>query len=331
MVGNEDALARRLTAMAIAAAALAGVLAACTASDAFPDWAFPGAGTAQPPTAAEKAERITLPDSDRSFTRGDVSNFHGPAADWRPGDHPPAPDVVMKGGGGDAAACGYCHLPNGMGRPENAALAGLPADYIKAQIAAFRSGDRKGAKPDWIPTHLMTVEARAVSDAQASEAADYFSKVSYRSHYTVVETSTVSRPVAGGFLLRATEGAKEPLGQRIVETPASYENFERRDPEMTFTAYVPVGSLARGKTLAESGGPAGQACSACHGAGLQGGEGLPGPPLAGRSPGYLFRQLYGFHTGGRSGTRALPMKQVTEKLSQSDMIALAAYLASLKP
>jgi cytochrome c553 len=147
----------------------------------------------------------------------------------------------------------------------------------------------------------------------------------------VVEAAEVGRPVANGFILRSTDGPKEPLGQRIVETPASYENFERRDPEMTFTAYVPVGSLARGKALALSGGPSKQPCSSCHGADLQGGEGLPGPPIAGRGPSYLFRQLFGFQKGGRHGTAAQPMVLEVEKLSQSDMIALAAYVASQKP
>jgi cytochrome c553 len=39
-------------------------------------------------------------------------------------------------------ACSYCHLPNGQSRPENAALAGLPAAYIFEQVTDFRSGAR---------------------------------------------------------------------------------------------------------------------------------------------------------------------------------------------
>jgi cytochrome c553 len=55
------------------------------------------------------------------------------------------------------------------------------------------------------------------------------------------------------------------------------------------------------------------------------------PPLAGRSPTYLFRQLYGFSTGARGGDAALPMRGVVARLTQTDMIALAAYVGSLKP
>jgi cytochrome c553 len=43
----------------------------------------------------------------------------------------PDPDEVVSRGGGDGvAACGYCHLPNGQGKPENAGLAGQPFEYI---------------------------------------------------------------------------------------------------------------------------------------------------------------------------------------------------------
>ena len=83
--------------------------------------------------------------------------------------------------------------------------------------------------------------------------------------------------------------------------------------------------MARGKALAASGGPAKQACSGCHGSDLRGGEGIPGPPLAGRGPVYLFRQLLAFQNGGRKGAAAEPMRAETEKLSRADMVDLAAY------
>jgi cytochrome c553 len=43
---------------------------------------------------------------------------------------------------------------------------------------------------------------------------------------------------------------------------------------------------------------------------LTSGPGLPGPPLAGRFPGYLFRQLYGFQTGARGGDCAQAMRAI---------------------
>ena len=85
-----------------------------------------------------------------------------------------------------------------------------------------------------------------------------------------------------------------------------------------------------GETLARTGGSGTTlACSVCHGPALKGVGSIP--RIAGRSPTYIVRQLYEFSTGGRSaGTSAL-MKQVVERLSPDDIIALAAYVGSLEP
>ena len=52
---------------------------------------------------------------------------------------------------------------------------------------------------------------------------------------------------------------------------------------------------------------------------------------AGRSPSYLIRQLYDFRAGIRGGAGSALMKPVVDMLSMDDMIALAAYAASLSP
>jgi cytochrome c553 len=70
------------------------------------------------------------------------------------------------------------------------------------------------------------------------------------------------------------------------------------------------------------------ACESCHGAKLQG-VGLI-PPLAGRSPTYIVRELILFRTGKRSNPQAVPMVQEASQLSVNDMIDVAAYAASRK-
>lgn len=55
------------------------------------------------------------------------------------------------------------------------------------------------------------------------------------------------------------------------------------------------------------------------------------PRLAGRSPGYLMRQLYDIQTGKRSGGTSELMMPVVVNLTAEDMIALVAYLASCAP
>ncbi|WP_453955191.1 c-type cytochrome [Bradyrhizobium sp. USDA 377] len=92
-------------------------------------------------------------------------------------------------------------------------------------------------------------------------------------------------------------------------------------------AYVPVGSVQKGRTLAANSDPRVQ-CGVCHGADLNGTAIAPG--IASRSPTYMFRQLYDFKSGARKGANSELMKPVVENLSIDDMIALVAFSASLK-
>ena len=67
----------------------------------------------------------------------------------------------------------------------------------------------------------------------------------------------------------------------------------------------------------------------CHLTKIEGTENIP--PIAGRSPTYLLRQLIAFKNGTRSGEAAKQMDPVIEKLELEDMVALAAYVGSLYP
>lgn len=288
------------------------------------DWAFPGGKAAPPAAGWDATTKLTLPGSEAAFTDAQLHDLFS-TPDWRPADHPAMPPVVAAGRKPSAMACAFCHQPTGDGRPENAALAGLSQAYIVEQIEAFASGARTSAADRYRPSELMIQVAKATSPEAAKQAAAYFSALPFTSRVQVREVAAIARPVAYDYVLAPQAGGpEEPLGNRIVETPTSMERFERRDPRTDFIAYVPVGSLARGKTLADS-----QACAACHGKSLRGGA--LGPPLAGRSPSYLFRQLLAFQTGARSGPATAPMKAVTAGLSPADMVALGAYAGSLKP
>jgi len=57
----------------------------------------------------------------------------------------------------------------------------------------------------------------------------------------------------------------------------------------------------------------------------------PVPALAGRSPSYVVRQLYDIKQGVRNGQWTALMQPVVAKLNEEDMVALAAYTASLSP
>lgn len=247
-----------------------------------------------------------------------------PAPDWHPADHSPMPAIVARGRQPAVFACGYCHRADGTGGPENASLAGLSAEYMTRQIADFRSGARTGSEPLRLPTTTMAKVVRAATDSEIAAAVRYFAEQRYVSRLTVVESDTVPGTRISGWLLVAEDGQWEPVGQRIIELPDDQQKYERRDTHARRTAWVPPGSLAKGKALVAT-----LNCPVCHGPALQGLD--PAPAIAGRSPSYLVRQLYDFKQGSRSGTAAAPMQAIAGQLSLDDMIAAAAYVASLPP
>jgi cytochrome c553 len=102
-----------------------------------------------------------------------------------------------------------------------------------------------------------------------------------------------------------------------------------RDPRTGFVAYVPKGSIAKGEALVTGGGGRTVACGTCHGATLQGMGDVPG--IAGRHPNYIVRQMWNIQNGDRTGPSAALMRPVVEKLSNDDMLAIAAYVASRTP
>ena len=146
-----------------------------------PAWAFPGS-TNPPPPGAKLDDLVTLrvPESRVAFTRAQLADFFA-APDWFPERHPPMPEIVARGRRPDTLACAFCHLPDGTGRPENAALAGLSADYIRAQVADMRSHVRRRAwtGPDR-PSGLMQQVAESATEAEVAEAAAYFSLLPMR-------------------------------------------------------------------------------------------------------------------------------------------------------
>jgi cytochrome c553 len=300
------------------------------AADGPPAWAY-----AIPPAPATPAANPAAPDtsvkhvegSDLSFTRAQISNGFGPA-DWFPGDHPAMPEVVAHGRRPDVRACGLCHYPNGKGRSENAGVADLPVSYFVQQMEDFRNGNRASADTRKANTHVMIAIAKAMTEEEIKAAAEYYAAIKWTPWIKVVETKTVPKTRnAGGLLLVLPGDEKEPLGDRIVETPVDAEQTEvLRNPRSGFIAYVPMGSVKKGEALVTKGEGKTEQCAICHGADLKGMGPVPG--IAGRSPSYLVRQLYDMQQDTRKGLWTSLMKPVVAKLSDDDMLAIAAYTAS---
>ncbi len=294
-----------------------------------PSWAFP----VNPPDdkpAPDDGSLKHVPGSPKAMTRSQALDAYN-VPDWHPEDHPAMPEVVEHGRKPAVRGCGYCHLPNGLGRPENASIAGLPAEYIQQQVQDFREGDRKSSQPKMGPPAAMILIADAATDPEVKAAAEYFSTLKLKPWIRVVEANTVPKTrISGSMLVKVEGGGMEPIAGRIIETPEDLERTELRDAASGFIAYVPVGSLKKGEALVTTGGGGKTIqCAICHGPGLHGLS--PVPPLAGRSPSYIFRQLYDLQHGVRKGAWSNLMKAPLAKLSEGDMVSIAAYLSSLKP
>lgn len=78
-------------------------------------------------------------------------------------------EKIWRGGIADRkiAACSGCHGPAGAGIPaQYPSLAGQHADYVEAQLVAFRAGTRTNNEP-------MTGVAAKMNDAEIKAVADY--------------------------------------------------------------------------------------------------------------------------------------------------------------
>lgn len=298
-------------------------------ADGPPAWAYPVSPTDEK-AAPDDGSLKHVPGSGKAMTSTQALDAYN-VPDWHPDDHPAMPNIVEHGRKPLVRGCGYCHLPNGLGRPENASIASLPAAYIEQQIADFRSGARKSSEPNMTPPLGMIQIAGAATDEEVKSAAEYFSSLKLKPWIRVVETNTVPKThVSLAMFVKVDGDATEPIGERIVETPENVERTALRDAASGFIAYVPVGSIKKGEALVTTGGSGKTIqCTICHGPELHGIG--PVPPLAGRSPSYIYRQLFDLQHGSRKGAWSGLMKAPLEKLNEDDLLSIAAYLASRKP
>jgi cytochrome c553 len=324
--------------VASASASIAANGGATSSSDAAihaaEAWAFPVFPPPPDPHAPkprpDQHKMLHVTGSTVSYTQSQLDGMDD--VDWFPQDHPAAPQIV-KVGRKPARPCAECHTISGAGVPATATLDSLPKAYILEQVAAFRAGQRGTGGPE--TAHDMLDEARALTPADLQQAAEYFSSTKFIPRVNVIETASVPKTHWKYFVLVPDKGgAREPIGERIVETPGDFHDYEYRDARVGYVAYVPPGSIARGASIAAKGEGSAASCELCHGSKLEG-QTMPGigvvPPLAGRSPTYIVRELILFREGKRSDPAAAPMRAEASALAIPEMIDVAAYAASRKP
>jgi cytochrome c553 len=52
------------------------------------------------------------------------------------------------------------------------------------------------------------------------------------------------------------------------------------------------------------------------------------PPIAGRSPSYIVRQMWDIQQGARNGAAVQLMKMAIARLTPADLVSVAAYVSS---
>jgi cytochrome c553 len=292
-----------------------------TIPNGLPEWAYNIPDKVQPPEA-KVPNVVRVAGSSKELEATAIAGNANPP-DWFPDEHPAPPRSVK---GPMPNACGSCHLMSGQGHPESADIAGMPAEYIIRQMAYFKSGARKEEA-------RMGPIARAVSDEDVRQAAEYFAAIKPSPFAKVIEAATPPKTYVSADARHRRimpEGGTEPIGRRIIQIPEDPMQVTVRNPHSGFIAYVPPGSIKKGEGLVKTGGGGKTIqCAICHGDALTGlGE---VPRLAGLQPVYIARQLIQMQNGTSAGTNAALMKKVVAKLSEDDIIALSAYLGSLPP
>jgi cytochrome c553 len=207
---------------------------------------------------------------------------------------------------------------------------------MEQQMADFRNDLRRSSEPRMGPQSRMIGIAKAATPEEIRVASEYFASLKPRKWIRVVEADTVPVTRPEGWMLVADKGgATEPIGERVIEVSEDFEQSELRNPASGFVAYVPRGSLKAGESLVKTGGHGRfLSCAVCHGKDLKGQyrKGMGNvPPIAGRSPSQMARQLFDFRTGARHGVNSKLMRMMAGKLSDGDVVAISAYLASLNP
>jgi cytochrome c553 len=227
------------------------------------------------------------------------------------------PPIVGTGRKPQVWACGYCHLPTGWGKPENANVSNLPEPYFLQTVADFKNGSRRGTVPDILPHSGMVAAIMPTTDAEVREAYHTFAKNKLTmQRYKVTEATMVpkTKVQAAGCWRQSPvpvrgwnrSGSASSRSQRSDLTTL-------RDWRIGFTTYVPPGSIKKGEALVTTGGNGKTVqCTICHGADLRASvrcrRSEDGPDLH-------LPSLYDFKDGARHGAWSQMMKPVVQNLT----------------
>ena len=273
-----------------------------------------------------------LPGSSGAFTLAQIRDGFGPA-DWYPGRSSARCRKSWRTAASRtcAPAASVTTRTARAGRKTPASPA-CPYSYFMQTMADFKSDARKSADSRKANTNVMIAIAKGMTDEETKAAAEYFGSMKWTPWIKVVEAEH------GAEDADRRRHVPQDRGQRDrADRPAHHRSAGRhRAHRGAARSALGLHRLCAGRQHQEGrdagttgGGGKTTQCSVCHGAGSQGLGPVPG--IAGRSPSYTVRQLYDMQQGTRKGVWSDLMKPVVAKLTNDDMLALAAYTASRTP
>jgi cytochrome c553 len=258
---------------------------------------------------------------------------------------PPKPDPLQAGKAA-AAACAGCHGDDGVTKtPGMPSLAGLDAQYLVAAMKAYKGGQRRG--------DVMKPMVAALSDADLNNVALFYAL----QKPAIAPTPRAGDAAAGKAAAAACAGCHGEKG--VSASPKTTPSLAGQDAEYLAAALHGYKDGSRKedtmKALAASIDDAGaknlaayyaslqpqpvnvrrplstaewvQRCDRCHG--VNGNSADPRlPALAGQRLDYLEKVLHAYRKGER---RSPQMAAMSEVLTESDVVNIAAYYARQKP
>ena len=228
---------------------------------------------------AEQTMPRHLEGSSATYSLVDVRDG-GNVIDWFPGDHPPMPGIIARGPARDGQPDAWLRLvppAEREGAPGKRPAGRPPRLYVIRQIDDFRNGLRYTADPRKPNTNTMIELAKAMTDEEVKDGGG----VLRSDQVDAVDPRGRDEPGAEDAHRRQSL-PRDRRGQDRADRRTDYRSAGGRgagrvvrNPHSGFVAYVPVGSIEKGKDLVTTGGMKivdnkivqgkTTACGTCHG------------------------------------------------------------------
>jgi cytochrome c553 len=207
------------------------------------------------------------------------------------------------------------------------ALCAVAAVVALVSVSALGATPPAGPAPGTMQAHVLGCAACHGQHGEGTDN-DYFPRLSGKPAGYIYNQLVAFRdgrrkyPPMNYLLAYLPDAYLQQIAKYFASQHPTYRHPETPD--------VDAEELARGKLLAMSGDHEHgiPACASCHGASLNG-EAPAIPGLLGLHPGYISAQLGAWRYGTRHAAEPDCMHEIASRLSDRDITAISAWLATL--